>query len=81
MQESIMRRYGTANESYAVERLSTCVQAVSNVRDHLLDGNSTLTSENERETVSRYVQMLNELVTCLRQLVGHWEVFIDGRNF
>ena len=87
VQESIMRRYGTANEYYAyyaVERLSTCVQAVSNVRDHLLDGNSTLTSENERETVSRYVQMLNELVTCLRQLVGHWEVFIDdmnGRNF
>ena len=83
VQESIMRHYGTANERYAhfaVGRLSTCVQAVSNVRDHLNDGESTLTAEDERGTVSRYVQLLDELVSCLRQLVGHWEIYIDALN-
>ena len=67
-----MRQYGTADERYAhfsVDRLSICVRAVSNVRDHLHDGESTLTSEEERGVVSRYVQMLDELVGCLRQLV------------
>ena len=46
VQESIMSQYGTANERYAhfaVERLSTCVQAVCNVKDQLDDGQSTLT--------------------------------------
>ena len=83
VQESIMRQYGTADERYAhfsVDRLSICVQAVSNVRDHLHDGESTLMSEEERGVVSRYVQMLDELVGCLRQLVSLWEVYIDDMN-
>ena len=78
-----MRHYGTANERYvhfAVERLSTCVQAVCTVKDHLDDGQSILTGEDERGVVSRYVQQLDELASCLRQLVGYWEVYIDEMN-
>ena len=80
VQESVMRHYGTANERYAhhaAEHLSTCVLAVSRVRDHLVDGRSSLPTENERLVVSRYVHMLDELVSCLRRLVGHWEVYVD----
>ena len=79
VQETVMRQYGTANERYAhyaVERLATCVQAVSGVRDHL-NGPSSLPSENERVVVSHYVHMLDELVSCLR---GYWEVYIDEMN-
>ena len=78
-----MRQYGTANERYAhyaVERLATCVQAVSSVRDHLINGPLSLPSENERVVVSHYVHMLDELVSCLRRLVGYWEVYIDEMN-
>ena len=79
VQETVMRQYGTANERYAVERLATCVQAVSSVRDHL-NVPSSLPSENESVVVSHYVHMLDELVSCLRRLVGYWEVYIDEMN-
>ena len=78
-----MRQYGTANEGYAhlaVERLSTCVQAVSSVRDHLENGRSILVDDDGREVVSRYVHLLMELSSCLRQLVSFWEAYIDGVN-
>ena len=83
VQDSIMTHYGTANRRYAhfvIERLSTCVQAVCNVKDQLHDGQTTLTDEDEREVVSRYVQQLNELISCLCQLVGLWEMYIDEMN-
>ena len=83
VEQSIMRHYSTANDRYAhfaVERLSTSVQAVCNVEDHLDDGQSILTGEDERGVVSHYVQQLDELASCLRQLVGYWEVYIESNS-
>ena len=80
VQESLMRHYGTANQRYAhyaAERLSTSVLAVSRIRDHLVDGRSSLSAENERLVISHYVHMLDELISCLRRLVGYWEVYVD----
>jgi len=79
---SLMRQYGTANESYshyAVERLTICVQYVSNVRDHLQASSTTLRNE-ERDVSIRYMQKLGELISYLRQLRGHWEVYLDNMD-
>ena len=51
--------------------------AVSRIRDHLVDGRSSLSAENERLVISHYVHMLDELISCLRRLVGYWEVYVD----
>ena len=78
-----MRQYGTANEGYAhlaVELLSTCVQAVNSVRDHLENGHSILVDDDGREVVSRYVHLFMEISSCLRQLVSFWEAYLDGVN-
>ena len=66
-----MREYGTENESYfryATERLSTCIQAVTNVRDHLEH-----LEDDDRVVVARYVQQLTEVEGLVRDLVGIWE--------
>ena len=80
---SIMREYGTANESYshyAIERLAICVQAVSNVREHLRQATETSLSDPETAVVMRYVQDLSELVSSIRDLVGYWETYLDQIN-
>ena len=79
---SLMRQYGTANEShshYAVERLTICVLYVSNVRDHLQASSTTLRNE-ERDVSIRYTQELGEPISYLRQLRGHWEVYLDNMD-
>lgn len=73
-----MREHGTANESfshYAIERLSTCIQAVSNVRDHLEQ--ATPVRNADRAVISQYVQDLSELESLVRELVGYWEAYLD----
>ena len=47
------------------------------MKDQLRDRQTTLTDEDEREVVSRYVQ---QLVSSLRQLVGFWQIYIDEMN-
>ena len=78
-----MREYGTANESYshyAIERLAICVQAVSNVREHLRQATEASLSDAETAVVMRYVQDLSELVSSIRDLVGYWETYLDQIN-
>ena len=82
--QSLMRQYGTANESYSrytVERLTLCVRSASDVREHLrrqIYEVVTLTlSEEERQVVMRYIQKLGQLIDNLRQLVLLWEAHMD----
>ena len=69
---SIMREYGTANESYshyAIDRMALCVQAVSQEREHLQQ--ATEGDNAERVVVMQYVQDLSDLVSLICELVGY----------
>ena len=59
---------------YATERLSTCIQVVTNVRDHLEQ--ATFLEDADR-VVALYVQHLTELEGLVRDLVGYCDTYLD----
>ena len=51
---------------------------VSQVREHLQRATKGILSDTERAVVMWYVQDLLELVSSIRELVGHWETYLDN---
>ena len=75
-----------ANESSSyrmLERLQAGIVSLSSLRGHLLASydsgrvSDRLATQEEMEALSRYLTMLNQLVTLLRAICQHWDIYID----
>ena len=72
------RQYGTANQRYSqyvVERLGMCIMSVAHIRDTIRNITERMSTRDPQ--LSDYQSSLEELLTCLRQLSGQWERYLD----
>ena len=73
---------GTANQSYThyiIERLENALRNVDAISDRLsiaLDPENELEAV-EQEVISRYLEMVDELASCIRSLLCYWDTYLD----
>lgn len=79
--ESSERQYGShANRHYAeyvLGRLEVIVQNVTRIRQYLLEAETTLTTQEERDALLSLVQSLSVLVDLIPHVTHQWQTHLD----
>ena len=80
--DSCQNQIGTANQSYThyiIERLENALRNVDAISERLsiaLDPENELEAV-EQEVISRYLEMVDELASCIRSLLCYWDTYLD----
>ena len=72
------RQYGTANQRYSeyvAERLGMCIRSVAHIRDTIRNAPEGMSMNDPQ--FADYKSSLEELLTCLHQLLAKWERYLE----